>query len=102
MMGWYGGGMGAGAWVFMGLFWVLLIGAIVWLVVQLTSSRHGSDGVAAAPRPWEAPAGGHGPMTAAGQSPLEVLDRRLAAGEIDVSTYREARAALVEKPGGTP
>ncbi|HEY3545855.1 MAG TPA: hypothetical protein VGK17_07155, partial [Propionicimonas sp.] len=35
MMGWYGGGMGVGAWIMMGLFWVLLIGAIVWLAVQL-------------------------------------------------------------------
>ncbi len=33
-MGWYGG-MGLGAWLFMGLFWAALLTLIVWLVARL-------------------------------------------------------------------
>jgi len=123
MMGWYGGGMHGGVWLVMGLFWLLLIGAIVWLVVQLaTSGRRGGW----AGRPWgpiprghaqygpgqgpwgpgqgSYPAGPwtHGPTGPAGESPFEVLDRRLATGEIDVDTYRQLRAALLESRGGQP
>ena len=38
MMGWYGSGMGGAGpfmWLFMGLFWIALIGLIIWLVVKL-------------------------------------------------------------------
>lgn len=80
MMGGYGWGMVPWMWVFMGVFWVLLIGLIVWLVVKLL------------------PGGGPATSGAAGQaggSALEMLDRRLAAGEIDVQTYHEIRAALL-------
>lgn len=118
MMGWYGGGMNGGIWLVMGLFWVLLIGAIVWLVVQLaTSGRRGGAG-----RPWGPPRGSYGPGAwgqpgghehgpaawgaghagPVGESPFEVLDRRLATGEIDVDTYRQLRAALLESRGGQP
>ena len=89
MMGGYGVGMGAG-WGFMGLFWVLLIAAIVWLVVALARSGHrANDGM-----PVPAPPTGFGPTPA--PSPLEHLDRRLAAGEIDLATYQQVRAALGE------
>lgn len=92
-MHWYGG-MVPGFWMGMGLFWLLLIGVIVWLVVQLASPRRGPEPPAptASPRPW-------GP---AAESPLEVLDRRLANGEIDVATYQQTRAALIESRGGQP
>lgn len=124
MMGWYGGGMHDGFMLMMVVFWVLLIGAIVWLVVALArSGRHGGTGA----RPWGPvprgyaqygpghgpsgpgagpdPAGpwGHGPTgptAPSGESPFEVLDRRLAAGEIDVDTYRQLRAVLLEGRGG--
>jgi len=77
MMGWYGGGMGWGAWLAMGLFWLVLLGLIVWLVARLLP---GSDG---------------GTTRNAGESALEVLDRRLASGEIDLEAWQAARAALV-------
>lgn len=119
-MGWYGGGMHTGMWLGMGLFWLVLVGAIVWLVVQLVGSgRRGGP----TSRPWGPPRGyaqygpGHGPW-GPGQhgpgtgwtgptgpvpeSPFEVLDRRLAAGEIDVDTYRQLRAVLLEGQGGQP
>ncbi len=91
IMSGYGVGMGIG-WVFMGLFWVLLIAAIVWLVVALARSGHrANDGVPVPPPPT-----GFGPAQA--PSPLDLLDRRLAAGEIDLATYQQVRAALGE-PG---
>jgi predicted lipid-binding transport protein (Tim44 family) len=35
MMGWYGGGMGGFGLLGMGLFWLILLGLIVWLVTRL-------------------------------------------------------------------
>lgn len=87
-MGWYGGGMGAGVWLLMGLFWVALIAVIIWLVIRLLPAK----GDAAPPVPPEI----------ASESPLEILDRRLARGEIDLDTYRAQRAALLESRGGAP
>lgn len=101
MMGWYGGGMGVGAWIMMGLFWVLLIGAIVWLVVALTGQSRRSGPASGGYGPWDA---GQGRAESAPRppSPLELLDRRLAAGEIDVATYQQTRAALLDSRGGQP
>ena len=89
MMGGYGVGTGVG-WVFMGLFWVLLIAAIVWLVVALARSGHrADDGVPVTPPPTAF-------GSASSRSPLGLLDRRLAAGEIDLVAYQQVRAALRE------
>ncbi|MBN9328212.1 MAG: hypothetical protein BGO38_09755 [Cellulomonas sp. 73-145] len=101
MMGWYGGGMGVGAWIMMGLFWVLLIGAIVWLVAQLTTSGRGAGRTPGGYGPWD---DGVGRAAAAPRTPsaLELLDHRLAAGEIDVATYQQTRAALLDTRGGLP
>ncbi len=93
-MHWYGG-MGPGVWMGMGLFWLLLIGAIVWLVIELASPRRRqAPPPPATGLPWGPPAG----PTA--ETPLELLDRRLASGEIDVATYEQVRAALLR--GGQP
>lgn len=101
MMGWYGGGMGVGAWIMMGLFWVLLIGAIVWLVVALTGQSRRSGHVSGGYGPWDA-SQGRAESAPRPPSPLELLDRRLAAGEIDVATYQQTRAALLDSRGGQP
>lgn len=77
MMGMYGGGMGWGAWLAMGLFWLILIGLIVWLVV------------------WLLPGSGGGATRSTGESALEILDRRLASGEIDLEAWQAQRAPLV-------
>ena len=77
MMGWYGGGMGPLGWLAMGLFWLILLGLIVWLVTRLL------------------PAGGGGTTHSTGESPLEVLDRRLASDEIDLDSWQALRAALL-------
>ena len=83
MMGWYGGGMGPLGWLVMGLFWLILLGLIVWLVTRLL------------------PAGSGGTTRPPGESPLEILDRRLASGEIDLDTWQAQRAALIAARGDT-
>lgn len=77
MMGWYGGGMGALGFLAMGVFWLILLGLIVWLVVRLV------------------PGGAGGTTRPVGESPLEILDRRLARGELDLETWKAQRAALI-------
>jgi hypothetical protein len=83
----------------MGVFWLLLIAVIVWLVVQLARPRHDE----AAPR-FVAPVqlgapGGMPPVTPYVEAFL-ILDRRLATGEIDIATYQQLRAALAQSRGG--
>jgi putative membrane protein len=69
---------GPGWWiVFVALFWILVIGSLVWLL--------------RARGPW-------GPPRAVGhrETALDVLERRYARGEIDVDEYRERRSVLSE------
>jgi putative membrane protein len=82
MMGWYGGGMGWGGWLGMGLFSLLLVALIILLVVRLLPGTGwaGTD-QGGAPRP---------------ESPEAILDRRFAQGEIDLETYQVQRAALAQ------
>ena len=76
MMRWYGSGMGPVGWIAMGLFWLILLGLIVWLVIRLLP---GSSGRTSRP---------------SGESAAEILDRRMARGEIDVPAWQAQRAAL--------
>lgn len=63
------GGMGAEAWVLMSVLWVVLIAAIVWALAALFGrvDRAGSGSIA--------------------ERPEEILDRRLASGELDAESY---------------
>ena len=74
------GDWGAGWWILMALmmviFWGLVIVGAVWLIRALMSERHG-----------------HGSA-----SPIELLDRRLASGEITPEEYRERRDVLRGRP----
>ncbi len=83
----YGGGMAWVSWLGMGLFWLLLLGVILFLVVRLLpgAGQGGSH---------EGVSGG-----SAAESPEEILDRRFARGEIDTETYQAQRAALAEARG---
>lgn len=86
-MGWYGNGVGGAAplmWIGMGLFWIVLIGLVVFLVVRLL------PGSGAAMHP----SGGAGPRTV--ETAEQILDRMYATGEIDEQTYRARRGALSE------
>jgi putative membrane protein len=77
MMGWYGGGMAAFGMLAMGVFWLAPLGLIIWLVARLL------------------PASGDGTRRPTGDSTLDILDRRLASGEIDLETWQAQRGALV-------
>ena len=85
MMG-CGWGMGWGGWLFMGLFWLVLLGVILFLVVRLLPTA-GSGGVGGV--------GGRMPE----DRPEDILDRRFAHGEIDLETYQAQRAALAQARG---
>jgi len=88
MMNGWNGGMGGAGWLFMSLFWVLLIVVIVWAAAQLFPDRRERSGVGAGPA-----VGGSGT-----EQPLQILERRLASGEIDLETYEKLRDTLA-KPG---
>ena len=72
----WSGGMGAAGWVLMSVFWVVLIAAIVWAMAALFGGNERSSRAAIADRPEE------------------ILDRRLASGEITHDTYDTLRAKL--------
>lgn len=71
----YGWGMGPAGWIFMGLFWFVVIGGIIWAAVALLPGRRTA-----------------GPVSS--ERPEEILDRRFALGEIDAEQYRRARDEL--------
>lgn len=93
MMGWYGTGMGGFGWLGMGLVWLVLIGLIVWLVARLLPGR--------APQPPTPPTGAAPRSESAADPVLEILDQRLARGEVDVETYRSVKATLLGGRGGS-
>jgi len=73
------GHMGDGWWVMgigMILFWALVVLGIIWLIRELSGRSGPTAGSPAAP------------------DPIQVLDRRLAEGEIDVDEYEQRRRAL--------
>ncbi len=75
-MGDHMGDWGAGWWVLMTIgmvvFWGLVILGVVWLVRSTGSAQHHERGLSA----------------------IDVLDRRLAQGEISPEEYRERRGML--------
>jgi putative membrane protein len=85
MMGWYGGGLNGAApfmWVGMGLFWLVLIGLGIFLVLRLLPSSSSQPPISSSPRTVE--------------NAEQILDRMFATGEIDEQTYRARRGALSE------
>ena len=83
MMNGINDGMGAGGWVLMSVFWVVLVAAIVWAVAALSSrAPHATTTVGSLERPEEA------------------LDRRLASGEIDEATYDALRDKIRDARSG--
>jgi len=74
MNNWYSG-MGAGGWFLMSVLWIALIALIVWAVAKLF------------PR-------GERDRSNLAERPEEILERRLAAGEIDAAAYDALRGKL--------
>lgn len=81
MMGWYGNYGWNGWMVVMMLAWPVLIGLAIWAVVALT--RRADEQVPA-------------------ESPRQILDRRFAAGEIDIDAYTKSRSLLENHPMAGP
>lgn len=71
--GWCGG-MGAGGWLLMGLLWAGVLAVVIWAVARLFPRDRHTGG--------------------SGDSAADVLDRRLAAGEIDEETYHRLHGDL--------
>ena len=89
MMGWYDGwGWGSGLWMFLMMaMWVAVVALVVWAVVRMTrpgrsGGSYGSTHDSQAPMP---------------ESPRQVLDRRLASGEIDTETYAAMRRLIEDR-----
>ena len=81
MMGWYGNGIGTNGWLGMGVFWLISLGLIIGLVMRLLPGRRGRT------------------ARSTGRSGLDVLDRRLANGEIDTEAWQAQRGALLAATG---
>lgn len=72
--GWtWGLGMGLG-WLTMIVFWAAIVGSAIWLVTAMTAGSRGTQ-------PRE-------------ETPLDVLKRRFAAGEITAEDYERMRRTL--------
>ena len=69
--------------VWMVLLWGLIAAAIVWFVTTVT--RRSGEGVAGSSAP------------ANRETPEEILDRRLASGEIDPAEYRRIKDELARR-----
>jgi len=65
---------GFGGWWLMGIFWLVIIGLIIWLVVSLV--RSGSHSTSSG-------------YTSGNVNALEILKTRYARGEIDKTEYQE-------------
>jgi uncharacterized membrane protein len=77
MMGWYGGGTGPIAGLAVIAFWVILFALIVWAVGRLLPGCSGET------------------TTANSESAVEILDRRLANGEINMHDWQARRSVLM-------
>lgn len=73
-----GYGTGAGGWTIMILTWVALIAIVGLVIARLFPSRDVERPTAATPAP----------------TPQQVIDERLAKGEIDVEAYERIRGTL--------
>ncbi|MBC7291824.1 MAG: hypothetical protein H5T83_10910 [Actinotalea sp.] len=67
--------MGVGGWVGMGVFWLVVVALVLWGVSRLFPAHH--------------------------STPRQVLDERLASGDIDPATYRALREELDGSRRGT-
>ena len=70
MFGDYGMGMGGGGMIFMGLFWIVIIVGVIYLIKSLTDKR--SSG-------------------ATSESPEEILKKRYAKGEISTEEFEKVK-----------
>lgn len=77
----YDFGVGSAWMMLMPVVWLVLIGAVVWAVVWMARDRR-DGGPRYETRPGQ-------------ETPLEILDRRYAKGEVDTEEYVRARDHLI-------
>jgi len=83
-----GYGMNGGGWIVMVLLWVGILAVIVFALVRIFPSREDRSGAPAVP------------FVPTPERPLEILDRRLASGEIDIETYDRLRERIADATKG--
>jgi uncharacterized membrane protein len=79
--------MGAAGWVLMAIVMVVLLGLLLAFIVWLLGDQ------------WRRPRRDHYPV---GGSASEILDRRLATGDISVQEYERLKASLAAPAGAPP
>lgn len=79
------GDIGAGWWIVMVTIMVLFIGAMMWMMLR--GMGGGSPGQSSAPPD----------SSVTREGPVDILERRLATGEISTEEYRERREALLDR-----
>ena len=77
------------------LFWLGLLGLLIWAVLRLVRGRPRLLGGA----PWQ---GGYAAPPYAGQTATEILRQRYARGEIDLDTYQQMLERLQASAPQTP
>jgi len=82
-----GNHMGAGRWIFMALIAIVLLGMLAAFIIWLVQDQR------------RRPHRDHHPV---GGSANEILDRRLATGEISVQEYERVKASLAAPAGPPP
>lgn len=80
------GGLGVLGVLFMILFWVLIVAGAVWLLSRLFPGNASSSAGSAPPK-WTAPA--------SPETPLDILKRRYASGEITKAEYDQMRQDIL-------
>jgi putative membrane protein len=86
----YGYGSGWGWMMLMPLLWVGLVALIVWAGVRLVQ------------RPGAEQSGDDDGRRERRETPQEILDRRLASGEIDLDAYEQRRERLAGRETRAP
>ena len=84
-MTYWGDHMGTGGWIFSIIATLIILAIIVGLIVWVVS-----------------PSSRSGSAATAGESGHEILDRRLASGEINIEQYRQLRQELDASPSAPP
>lgn len=80
MMGYgWNGGMGAAGWIGTSLFWIVVVGLVVWAISRAVPTTGRRE-----PQP---------------ETPEQILDRRFAAGKLGAEEYQQARAQLTAGRG---
>lgn len=91
----WGGSSGLGGWLggaemfLMGIVPLLVIGVVIWLVVEMIRRNDGSRGT-----PSSVLAGYAGGSVGADQTPQQILAERYARGEIDREEFVQRRTDL--------